>query len=237
MAKRLPEVPGWAVALVLGGAAVGVGGYVLYEWLVGPRRYWEELYKRLLDDYVREYVKFVQESGGALTAEQEGILKEKQERLAEVEWNLRQVTKSAQDLVNMIGWGTVAGIVIAALGVAAPRIARAIKYLRDSSANAKTTEGLVPLVRCTVNVALADLGYVNLAAAAQVHTNHWAEALLYPSMQARMSYLQAQMAQLVGVQLMIAAYVASALSVQMAVLIPAMLRAATAILLPPPIIP
>jgi len=233
MARRLPEVPGWVVGLALGGAAIGVGGYLIYEWLVGPRKYLEEQYKRLLEDYVREHVQFIQQTGGALTKEQEAILSEKQRRLSEIEKAWRELTGSTVSILTIIGTGVAVGIVAYALGVAISKIVRARRYAEENAKNVQTTEGLLSYIRCTVNVALAELGYVNVATAAQISTNVWASTYLYPAMQAEINLLQAQLATLTGVQLMIAQFLISALTVQMTATIPAMLQSALLYIMPP----
>jgi hypothetical protein len=236
MARRLPEVPGWVVGLALGATAIGVGGYIVYEWLVGPRKHLEEQYKRLLEEYVREYTQFVQQTGGALTKEQEAILSEKQKRLSEVESRWREVAQSTQSVLTIVGTGVAVGIVAYALGVAISKIIKARKYAEENSKNVYTTEGLLSYIRCTVNVALAELGYVNLATAAQIATNVWASTYLYPTMQTEINTLTAQLATLTGVQLMIAQFLINALTVQMTVTIPAMLQSALLYIMPPPVI-
>jgi hypothetical protein len=230
----MPEkkIPDWAVKAILGGAVIGVGGYIAYEVFVGPRKYWEGQYKHWYEEYVKEYKEFVEKTGGALTKEQEELLMWKQQKLGEAEKNLMAVTEKPIGIIELIGWGVFAGIIIYVLGKTAPEIAKAVKYFRDNAANVNTTEGLVALTRSTVNVAFADMGYVTVAAAAQTATNVWATTVLYPTMQSTIMMLQTQLAVLTGIQLSIALYLISALQVQMTTTIPLVLQLATSILIP-----
>jgi hypothetical protein len=231
--RRLPEVPSWAVGLALGATAIGVGGYIVYEWLVGPRKHLEDQYKSLLEDYVREYTQFVQQTGGALTKEQESILSEKQRRMSEIEKAWRELTGSTQSILTIVGVGLVVGFVAYCLGKGIAEIVKARKYAEENAKNVYTTEGAISYIRCTVNVALAELGYVNLATAAQISTNVWASTYLYPTMQIEINALTAQLATLTGVQLMIAQFLINALTVQMTATIPAMLQSAFLYIMPP----
>jgi hypothetical protein len=230
----MPEkkIPDWAVKAILGGAVIGVGGYIAYEVFVGPRKYWEGQYKHWYEEYVKEYKEFVEKTGGALTKEQEELLMWKQQKLSEAEKNLMAVTEKPIGIIELIGWSVFAGIIIYVLGKTAPEIAKAVKYFRDNAANVNTTEGLVALTRSTVNVAFADMGYVTVAAAAQTATNVWATTVLYPTMQSTIMMLQTQLAVLTGIQLSIALYLISALQVQMTTTIPLVLQLATSILIP-----
>jgi hypothetical protein len=234
--RRLPEVPGWVVGLALGATAIGVGGYIAYEWLVGPRKYLEDQYRKLFEEYVREYAQFVQQTGGALTKEQEAILSEKQKRMSEIEKAWRELTGSTQSILTIVGVGLAVGIVAYCLGKGIAEIVKARRYAEENAKNVQTTEGAISYIRCTVNVALAELGYVNIATAAQIATNVWASTYLYPTMQTEINLLQAQLATLTGVQLMIAQFLINALTVQMTATIPAILQSALLYIMPPPVI-
>jgi len=224
------KVPDWAVKLILGGAAIGVGGFIAYELLVGPRKYWEEQYKRWYEEYVKEYKEYVEKTGGALTKEQEETLKFKQQKISEAERNLMSVSgKLWDDVIRPLVITACIAIILKYFPY--EKISRAIKYFRDNAANVKSAEGLVALTRSTINIAYADLGQVTLATVAQTSTNVWASTILYPMMQAEIMALQAQLATLTGIQLSIAMYLISALQVQMTTTIPLMLQLATSILI------
>jgi uncharacterized membrane protein (DUF106 family) len=239
MAEAKPKrgIPDWLVKLTLGCAAIGVGGYIAYEVLIAPRKYWEKEYEKWFEEYVKEYKQYVEQTGGALTAEQENVLNSKLEKMREAEKNLMSVTGQLWDKVV---YPIVITVCIAIILKYFPyqKVAEAIKFYRQNAPNAKSAEGVAALTRCTINVAYAEMGNISLATAAQTSTEMWATTMLYPTMEATVSLLTAQLPTLTGIQLAIAQYLITALQIQMSITIPSTLAAAASIITAlPPIIP
>ncbi len=210
----------WAVPLALGITTIGVAGYIIYQVFVGPQAALVDEYKKLLEDYLQELDQFNRQTEGALTIDQEEKLKRKEERLKNLENQILTITRKVASIITILGIAGAIAIIIRALKVSPESISRAIRYFRENAPAVQTTEGLVALCRSTVNLAYADLGMISLATAAQTSTEMWASTVLYPSMQAAIATLSAQLPALTGFELTLAQYMISALQTQMTVTIP-----------------
>jgi len=219
------ELRKWIVPLAVAGA-VGVGAYVIYETFVGPRKYWEEQWKIVFESYVVEYKEYTEKTKGALTEAQEKALEEKRKKLREIEENLMSVTGQLWDKVVYPLVITV-GIAIILKYFPYEKVGRAIRYYRENATRVYSAEGVVALARNTINVAYADMGMISIATAAQTSTEMWASTMLYPSMQATITALTAQLPLLTGFQLMMTQYLINALQVQMTSTIPMLLSIAS----------
>jgi len=227
--RRVPEVPDWVVKLVLGGAAVGVGGYLLYELLAGPAAFWRDQLEYWIREYAKEYREFVEEGGGTLTAEQEEILRMKAERVAEASRKYMEVSGRSWDAVRTL----IVGGILAAVAILFPyeRVARAVRYVRDSSQYVQSGWGGVMLLREAVNVAFADVGYVTIATAAHLATEAATNTYVYPAMQSYVAYLQSQLPTLTGLALQAATITIQGTVYDMSFAIPLLLNLAGTLLL------
>lgn len=227
----------WVVPLLLGGTAIGVGGYIIYQTLGGgrQRKELEDQWKTVYDDYVKEYTEYIKETGGALTASQEKLLDQKLQHLTVIENNLMSLTNSLWSVLAPVFIGAAAVIILRYFPY--EKVSRAITYYRNNSSRVLNSDGLISLTRTAINVCYADLGQVSLATAAEDSTQMWVTNTLYPQMQATAQVLTAQLPTLIGFQLTMAQYLINAIQVQMTSTIPLLLQIVNGILsMPPPVL-
>jgi len=223
--------------LVIGLTAIASGALVvykiLYDYFVGPRKTIEDTLKKLVETKIDYYTKAVTAQEGALTAQQQQYLDTLNKRIDEysadvVAWG----GDFSKLLQNLIIGGIGLGFAYVALRYGIPEIIKARKYVQDNVANVRTSAGFEAVMRCGINVSLAEAGQVSLAVAAQTSTEMWVSQALMPAMQSEVALLTAQMPTLVGTQLLWAQFMVASLQFQMATAVPIALTAAWVFITP-----
>jgi hypothetical protein len=227
--KKPITVPDWAVKLILGGSAIGVGGYIVYYWVSGGAladaakkelTYWT-------DEYARELKKITDE-GRIPTQAEEYALQKKAERMDEAYSKLASIYDKAPY------------ILLAALGIGAGawlihKLAR--DYWDTHVKDVKTPYAGYICLRDAIAIDLHAAGNTTLAVALHTQTETMFAQIYMPMMQAQVAMLQAQIPTLVGAELIWAQFLIQSLQIEMTATIPAIMAAAASILaVPPPII-
>lgn len=227
--KKRFEVPDWAVKLVLGGAAIGVAGYVAYYFLSGGAA--AEAAKKEITDWTNEYareLKKITDERRVPTQAEEYALKAKAERIEAAYGKLHVIYDKA------------VAFLIAAVGAAATvwLISRLAKdYWQTHVKEVKTPYAAVHLLREAIAIDLHAAGQTTLAVALHTQTQTMFQTLYTPMMQSEVAYLTSVLPTLTGTRLLMAQFLIQSLQLEMAVIIPSIMAAASAILAtPPPII-
>ena len=227
--EKKPAVPDWAVKLILGGTAIGVGGYIIYYYVSGGAA--AAAAKKELEYWTEEYAKELKKAtdeARILTTAEEQALKLKAERMEAAYDKLFTIYKTARDVL-LVAIGAVAGVwLISAL---------AKDYWKTHVAEVRTPYAAFELLREAHAIDLHAYGQTTLAVALHTETQETFATLYTPMMQAEMSMLTAQIPTLTGAQLIWTQYLVQSLSIEMTATIPALIAAAGTILaLPPPML-
>jgi hypothetical protein len=227
--KKPITVPDWAVKLILGGSAIGVGGYIVYYWVSGGAladaakkelTYWA-------DEYAREFKKITDE-GRIPTETEEWALQKKAERMDDAYAKLASIYDKAPYIV-LAAFGIVAGAWLI------HKLAR--DYWDTHVKDVRTPYAGYICLREAIAIDLHAAGNTTLAVALHTQTQTVFQTLYVPMMQAEVAALQAQIPTLVGSQLIWAQFLIQSLQIELAATIPAIMAAAASILAwpPPPI--
>jgi hypothetical protein len=227
--EKKPAVPDWAVKLILGASAIGVGGYILYYYVSGGAA--AAAAKAELEYWTREYADELKKITGenrVPTTSEEYALKAKAERMQEAYNRLYSIYTVGRD------------ILLAAIGVVAGawlvhKIAR--DYWDTHVKDVRTPQAALQLLREAHAIDLHAAGQTTLAVALHTQTETMFQTLYVPMMQAEIATLQAQIPALVGTQLLWAQFLIQSLQIEMTTTIPTIMAAAASILaVPPPIL-
>jgi|GEM_PF-4456345 hypothetical protein len=227
--EKKPAVPDWAVKLILGASAIGVGGYIVYYFVSGGAL--ADAAKKEIsewtDEYQREFKKIVDE-GRVPTEAEEYALKAKAERIDSAYRQFYVIYDRA--IAILLG---IFGIYVA--GKLISKLAR--DYWETHAKDVKTPAAAVQLMRESIAIDLHAAGQTTLAVALHTQTQTMFQTLYVPMMQAEVAALQAQIPTLVGAQLIWAQFLIQSLQTEMATTIPTIMAAAASILaVPPPIL-
>jgi hypothetical protein len=225
--RKPPAVPDWLIKLILGGSAIGVGGYIIYYFVSGgeaARAARQEL-EYWTAEYARE-LKEITDKAQIPTPAEETALKLKAERMEATYNQLFKIYNVARD------------VLLAAIGTAATvwLISKLAKdYWKTHVTEVKTPQSAIQLLREAHAIDLHAMGQTTLAVAMHTQTQYAFTTLYTPLIQAEIATLTAQLPTLTGTQLLWTQYLIQSLQIEMSTIIPAMMSAAGAILaLPPP---
>lgn len=198
------EDKSFIVKLLIGAGVVIGGSFIVYEVLVGPLNRKKDELAMWMREYAREYKEFAEETGGALTPTQEETL----------EWKREQMERVSEEITDLGGklWEFLSPIAIAAAVAIVlkyfpyMKVSKAISYIRTHGPKVKNAADATALLRTSMNHAFYGMGYVSLATASQTSTRLWATNVLYPTMNASITYLQGILPTLSGTALIWANY-------------------------------
>jgi hypothetical protein len=230
--KRKIEVPDWLIKLILGGSAIGVGGYLLYYWLSGGAAV--DAARRELEKWSKEYgdelAKTASENRLPTSAE-EYALKRKKEAMDDAYRRLAEASRYAYDTVLRI---FIAAISAGAAVVLISRLAKS--YWETHVKDVKTPSAAVQLMREAIAIDLHAAGMTTLAVALHTQTQTVFQTIYAPMMQAEIATLQAALPTLTGAELMWAQLMITSLQMELTTTIPLIFTSAASILaVPPPI--
>jgi hypothetical protein len=227
--KKKPAVPDWAVKLILGGSAIGVGGYIAYYFVSGGAL--ADAAKKEIAEWTSEYqreLKKIMDEGRVPTEAEEYALKAKAERIDVAYRQFYVIYDKA--IAILLG---IFGIYVA--GKLISKLAR--DYWETHAKDVKTPAAAVQLMRESIAIDLHAAGQTTLAVALHTQTQTMFQTLYVPMMQTEIATLQAQIPTLVGAQLIWAQFLIQSLQIEMTTTIPAIMAAAASILaVPPPIL-
>lgn len=226
--KKRFEVPDWAVKLILGGSAIGVGGYIAYYFVSGGAA--ADAAKKEITEWTEEYaqeLKKIADEGRIPTQAEEYALKAKAERIDAAYAKLHVVyDKAVAFLLAAVGIGAVAWLV--------SRLAK--DYWNTHVKEVQTPYAALHLLRESIAIDLHAAGQTSLAVALHTQTETMFTTLYMPMMQTEAAYLTSMLPTLTGTQLLFARFLIQSLQLEMAVTIPSIMAAAASILaVPPPI--
>jgi predicted PurR-regulated permease PerM len=230
--KKKPTVPDWLIKLILGGTAIGVGGYLLYYWLSGAAAT-EEAKKQLekwSKDYGDELAKITSENRLPTSAE-EYALKKKKEQIQYWHNKLAEAARYSIDVVWKIAIAAIsAGFTVLLIS----KLAKG--YWETHIKEVKTPAAAVQLMRESIAIDLHAAGMTTLAVALHTQTQTVFQTIYAPMMQAEIATLQATIPTLTGLELMWAQFMLTSLQTELATTIPLIFTDAASILaVPPPI--
>jgi hypothetical protein len=227
--KKKPAVPDWAVKLILGGSAIGVGGYIVYYFVSGGAL--AAAAQKEIAEWTTEYqreLKKIMDEGRVPTEAEEYALKAKAERIDAAYRQFYVIYDKA--IAILLG---IFGIYVA--GKLISKLAR--DYWETHAKDVKTPASAVQLMRESIAIDLHATGQTTLAIALHTQTQTMFQTLYAPMMQAEIATLTTQLPTLVGTQLIWAQFLIQSLQIEMTATIPAIMAAAASILaVPPPII-
>jgi hypothetical protein len=230
--KKKFEVPDWLIKLILGGTAIGVGGYLLYYWLSGAAA--TEEAKKQLEKWSKEYadeLKKIASENRLPTSAEEYALKRKKEAMDEAYKKLAEASNYAYETVLRI---FIAAISAGAAVVLISRLAKS--YWETHVKEVKTPSAAVQLLRESIAIDLHAAGLTTLAVALHTQTQTVFQTIYAPMMQAEIATLQAAIPTLTGLELMWAQFMLTSLQTELATTIPLIFTSAASILaVPPPI--
>ena len=186
-------------------AAILIIYKIISDWLMGPVKAVEDLWKQQYDDFVAEAKQFAEEDGGALTEEHLSILDQKRQLIAQTEKTYVQLAGRYDPLIYL---AFAAGLTIVGFYVA-PAIIKKWKGLVQSG-DVQSEMGASYIALCMIADDLAYRGYTSEAAALATTITTRFENVDKPYMESQIAYWQNQLPTLVGWELLYAQYIISA---------------------------
>jgi hypothetical protein len=223
--KKPPTVPDWLIKLVLGGTAIGVGGYILYYFVSGGAA--AASARKELEHWSSEYtreLKQITDQGRTPTSAEEEALKLKAQQMESAYDKLFQIYNVARD------------VLLAAIGITAGawlvhKLAR--DYWDTHVKNVRTPQAALQLLREAHAIDLHAAGRTTLAVALHTQTETIFAKLYTPMIQAEITTLTAKLPTLVGAQLIWTQFLIQSLQIEMTTIIPSLIAAAGSILTVP----
>jgi hypothetical protein len=228
--ERRIEVPNWLIKLILGGAAIGVGGYILYYWISGGAAV--AAARAELEKWSREYadeLARIAKQGRVPTSAEEYALKRKKEAMDKAYDDLAKASRYSIDMVRDI---LIAAIGAIAAAILISRLAR--DYWDTHVKNVRTPAAAVQLLRESIAIDLHAAGLTSLAVALHTQTQTVFNTIYAPMMQAEIATLQTAIPTLTGAELMWAQFLLTSLQTELATTIPLIFTSAASILAVPP---
>lgn len=207
------------IPVALGLGAITVGGWVVYQIFVAPVEAKKDELKMWVDEWLREYEEYIQD--GAINVEEQQALDFKTDMIEKVSEEIMAFGWTPEKIYGLV---FTAGVTLLGLYVGK----RAFDYFitRRQQGEIKTVHGYIAAMGSAINIDLAEQGFPTLATAAQTSLQNWVNTYHIPLMQNQISYYQALIPYLTGMELLWAQYMITALQFEISIGIAAILSAA-----------